>query len=76
VGWRGPRKGSGLRSTQALALVQGQPGITITELAAKMDIKQNYLYRVMPSCLRNASCIKTGAAGSQEPRSDPYWTIS
>jgi len=32
----------------ALAAVQAQPGITIPELAAKMAIKQNYLYRVMP----------------------------
>ena len=28
--------------------MQGQPGITIPELAAKMGIKQNYLYRVLP----------------------------
>jgi hypothetical protein len=30
------------------SFVQGQPGITIPELAAKMGIKQNYLYRVLP----------------------------
>ncbi|MFI4977417.1 MAG: hypothetical protein ACHQC8_01875 [Solirubrobacterales bacterium] len=48
VGRVGRRKGSGRRAAQALALVQGQPGITIPELAAKMGIKQNYLYRVLP----------------------------
>lgn len=45
---RGRRKGSGSRAAEALSLVQGQPGITIPDLAAKMRIKQNYLYRVLP----------------------------
>jgi hypothetical protein len=44
----GRRKGSGTRAAQALALVKEQPGITIPELAAKMGIKQNYLYRLLP----------------------------
>jgi hypothetical protein len=44
----GSRKASGTRAAQALSFVQGQPGITIPELAAKMSIKQNYLYRVLP----------------------------
>ncbi len=44
----GRRKGSGTRAAEALAFVKGQPGITIPELAAKMGIKQNYLYRVLP----------------------------
>ena len=34
----GRRKGSGGRAAQALSFVQGQPGITIPELAAKMGI--------------------------------------
>jgi hypothetical protein len=43
---RGGRpKGGGKRATQALSLVRGQPGITIPELARKMGIKENYLYR-------------------------------
>ncbi len=45
----GRRKGSGTRAAQAHAFVRGQPGITIPELAAKMGIKQNYLYRVLPA---------------------------
>jgi hypothetical protein len=44
----GRRKGSGTRAAEARSFVQGQPGITIPELAAKMGIKQNYLYRVLP----------------------------
>ncbi len=44
----GRRKGSGTRAAQALSFVQEQAGITIPELAARMGIKQNYLYRVLP----------------------------
>jgi hypothetical protein len=49
TGRRGRPKGSGTRARQALELVQKQPGITIPELADQMGIKQNYLYRVMPT---------------------------
>ena len=45
---RGRRRGSGGRAAQAEKLVAANPGITIRELADKMKIKQNYLYRVMP----------------------------
>jgi Winged helix-turn-helix DNA-binding len=45
---RGRRRGSGTRAAQAEKLVKENPGITIRELADKMGIKQNYLYRVMP----------------------------
>jgi hypothetical protein len=45
---RGRRRGSGGRAAQAEKLVAANPGITIRELATKMGIKQNYLYRVMP----------------------------
>lgn len=47
-GRRGRPKGSGTRGTQALELVKANPGIAIPELAEKMGIKQNYLYRVLP----------------------------
>ena len=56
----GRRKGSGTRAAQALSFVQGQPGITIPELAAKMDIKQNYLYRVLPSLEQEGKLEKKG----------------
>ena len=49
AGRRGRPKGSGTRAAQALELVRAQPGITIPELAEAMGIKQNYLYRVMPT---------------------------
>jgi DNA-binding IscR family transcriptional regulator len=40
--------------------VQGQPGITIPELAAKMGIKQNYLYRVLPGLEQEKKVSKQG----------------
>lgn len=56
----GRRKGSGTRAAQALSFVQGQPGITIPELAAKMGIKQNYLYRVLPGLEQEGKLSKQG----------------
>ena len=56
----GRRKGSGTRAAEALSFVQGQPGITIPELAAKMGIKQNYLYRVLPGLEQESKVTKKG----------------
>jgi hypothetical protein len=57
---RGRSKGSGKRATEALSLVRGAPGITIPELAAKMGIKQNYLYRVLPGLEKEGKLEKKG----------------
>jgi hypothetical protein len=59
-GKAGRPKGGGKRATQALSLVRGQPGITIPELAAKMGIKQNYLYRVLPGLEQEGKLEKKG----------------
>ena len=59
-GRRGRPKGGGTRSKQALELVRARPGITIPELAEAMDIKQNYLYRVMPSLAEEGLVSKSG----------------
>jgi ribosomal protein S25 len=56
----GRRKGSGTRAAQALGYVQEQPGITIPELAARMGIKQNYLYRVLPTLEEEGKVRKEG----------------
>lgn len=56
----GRRQGSGARAAAALTLVQEQPGITISELATKMGIKQNYLYRVLPSLEQANKVVKQG----------------
>jgi hypothetical protein len=52
--------GSGTRAAEALSFVTGQPGITIPELAAKMGIKQNYLYRVLPGLEKEGKVKKDG----------------
>ena len=54
----GRRKGSGTRAAQALTLVNEQPGITIPELATKMGIKHNYLYRVLPGLQKEGKLTK------------------
>jgi hypothetical protein len=59
-GKAGRPKGGGKRAMQALSLVQAQPGITIPELAAKMGIKQNYLYRVLPGLEQEGKLEKKG----------------
>jgi hypothetical protein len=56
----GRPKGSGTRANQALELVRARPGITIPELAEAMDIKQNYLYRVMPDLSEQGLVTKSG----------------
>lgn len=56
----GRPKGSGTRAAQALSLIQGQPGITIPELAAKMGIATNYLYRVLPGLEKEGKIRKDG----------------
>jgi hypothetical protein len=59
-GRRGRPKGSGTRALQALELVRARPGITIPELADAMSIKQNYLYRVMPTLAEQGQVVKSG----------------
>ena len=56
---RRTRRG-GTRADQALTLVKNQPGITIPDLARKMGIKQNYLYRVMPQLQKEKKVTKKG----------------
>jgi len=58
AGRRGRPRGTGTRALQTLELVRSQPGITITEIAAKMGIKQNYLYRVLPGLEKDGQVAK------------------
>ena len=59
-GRRGRPKGSGVRDKQALALVNATPGVTSPEIAKEMGIKQNYLYRVLPSLEKEGLVRKKG----------------
>jgi CRP-like cAMP-binding protein len=57
---RGRPKGSGTRGREALQLVKAHPGITIPQIADKMGIKQNYLYRLLPSLADDGLVSKDG----------------
>ena len=57
---RGRPRGSGTRALQALELVKARPGITTSEIATAMGIKQNYLYRVLPALERDSKIAKRG----------------
>jgi Winged helix-turn-helix DNA-binding len=57
---RGRPKGTGTRGTEALAIVRANPGITIPEIAQRIGIKQNYLYRVLPSLADDGLVRKQG----------------
>jgi hypothetical protein len=59
-GRRGRPKGSGTRAAEALQIVTDNPGITIPEMAQKMGIQQNYLYRVLPGLEQDGKVRKDG----------------
>jgi Winged helix-turn-helix DNA-binding len=54
------RRGGNTRATQALELVRSQPGITIPQIAEKLKIEPNYLYRVMPKLVEDGSVKRDG----------------
>ncbi len=57
---RGRPKGSGNRAQQAQKLVTETPGITIPEMAQRMGIQVNYLYRVLPDLEQQGKVRKEG----------------
>ncbi len=57
---RGRRPGSGKRANEALAAITEQPGITVPELATKMNIHATYLYRVLPTLESVGKIVKKG----------------
>jgi hypothetical protein len=60
AGGRGRPRGSGARAQEALKHVHANPGITIGELARKMRLKGNYLYRVLPRLEKEGHVKKQG----------------
>jgi hypothetical protein len=54
------RRGGNTRSNQALELVRNQPGITIPQIAEKLKIEPNYLYRVMPKLVAEGLVTRDG----------------
>lgn len=54
------RRRRGGRSAQALKLITDNPGITIPDLAQRMKIAPNYLYRVIPQLQKDGQVKKDG----------------
>ncbi len=54
------RSRTGTRANQALELVRSTPGITIPQIAEKMGIEPNYLYRVMPRLASDGQVRRDG----------------
>ncbi len=48
------------RAQQALELVRTNPGITIPEIAHRLGIQQNYLYRVVPALAEEGAIERRG----------------
>ena len=67
---RGPGRprGTGGRAQEALKLVHKHPGITIGEMAKRMKIQANYLYRVLPHLEKDGK-IKKRDKGYHPPDS-------
>jgi predicted HTH transcriptional regulator len=57
---RAPRRRRGTRADQAVRLVSANPGITASEIAKKMQIKPNYLYRVLADLEKQGRVKKDG----------------
>ena len=54
-----PRR-RGTRADQAVRLIKANPGITAAEVAKKMRIKPNYLYRVLGDLQKEGRVKKSG----------------
>jgi ribosomal protein S25 len=57
---RGRPRGTGGRAQEALKLVHTHPGITLAEMAKRMKIKANYLYRILPQLEKEGRVTKRG----------------
>lgn len=56
------RRSGGTRADQALQLVAANPGISASEIAQRMKIKPNYLYRVLAELEKEGKVRKDGRA--------------
>ena len=54
------RAGGNTRADQAVKLIKANPGITAAEVAKKMRIKPNYLYRVLGDLQKEGRVKKSG----------------
>jgi predicted HTH transcriptional regulator len=63
-GGRRRRRRRGTRADQAVKLIAENPGITASQIAERMSIKPNYLYRVLSSLEEEGKVRKDGRAYS------------
>ncbi len=56
------RRRGGTRADQAVRLIKANPGISASEVAKKMRIKPNYLYRVLADLEKQGRVKKSGRA--------------
>jgi hypothetical protein len=54
------RRRGGTRREQALALIKQNPGITVADIADRMGIRQNYLYRVTQELQKERKVSRRG----------------
>lgn len=54
------RRRGGTRADQAVKLIKENPGITASEIAKKMSIQPNYLYRVLGDLQKEGRVKKSG----------------
>lgn len=54
------RRRGGTRAEQALKHISANPGIRASEIASKMNIKPNYVYRVMSELQEDGKVTKEG----------------
>lgn len=56
------RRRGGTRADQAVKLIADNPGISASEVASRMKIKPNYLYRVLGELEKDGQVRKDGRA--------------
>jgi DNA-binding IclR family transcriptional regulator len=66
-GKRGRPAGSGKRALEVHEIIRSFPGITVSEIAEKMQIKPNYLYRLLPGLEKDGRIVKVGKGYTTEP---------
>ncbi len=59
-GKRRRRRKGGTRAEQALTFIKDNPGISASEIATKLKIKPNYVYRVMADLQEDGKVKKEG----------------
>jgi sugar-specific transcriptional regulator TrmB len=57
---RGRPRGTGTRAQEAISAVTKEPGLTAGEIADRLGINQNYLYRVLPALEQDGKLEKRG----------------